>query len=91
MTAKVRIMQLGLGAIPSPSRWFWCCGDCMPATGGRVSLQWKPPDQHTGVCHVCGQRYEFSSRYGQDELAAELGQERRGESDERGQGLESGL
>ena len=53
------VMPMGLAAVPSPSGWFWCCGDCMPLTRGAVSVTWQPPDQTVGKCGLCGRVYEF--------------------------------
>ena len=68
LDGQQQALPLGLGAVPNRLGLFWCCGDCLGVTQGRVSLRWQPPDQRVGVCHFCGQVYEFGSRYGQDEL-----------------------
>ena len=70
-------LGLELGVQPNEYGLFWCCGPCFDVSGGRMSLTWLPPDQHVGVCHYCGRRYEFGSKYGWEELAAEVGVERR--------------
>lgn len=65
-------MALGIGAVPNSLGLFWCCGDCVSVTGGRVSLTWHPPDQKRGTCHVCKREYTFASKYGQAELVEAL-------------------
>ena len=69
-------LDLGLGAVPSEARLFWCCGDCWEVHEGKVSLTWLPPDQQVGECWTCRRRYVFGSRYGWEELAERTGVER---------------
>jgi hypothetical protein len=67
-------LTMNLPPMPNPDGLFWCCGDCWPFDG-KQSLSWMPPDQKRGHCRFCGRDYYFASRYGEDELVAELARE----------------
>jgi len=68
MTSQPALV-LGIGVVPAPHGLYWVCGDCLPRTNGKYGLIWQPPDQKRGKCVHCGQMYEFSSKYGETELA----------------------
>ena len=66
-------LVLNLPPVPNQYGLFWCCADCLPISGGRMSLSWQPPDYKVGRCWYCKRDWQFSSRYGEDELRAEIG------------------
>lgn len=65
-------LDLDLRPVRSRDGHFWCCPHCVHLSQRKMSLIWKLPNHHAGVCVHCQRRFEFDSPYGREELTTKV-------------------